>query len=51
MSTFLYTCTAHERQEEYKINHIYHILARKIRDMRMVLRMQSQFHPKDDLDK
>lgn len=31
--------------------HIYHILARKIRDMRMPLPMQSQFHPKDDLDK
>lgn len=59
MLTFLYICTAQEIQKNLvtlkiiKIRKIqnYHISATKIRDMRMVLHMQSQFHPKDDLDK
>lgn len=59
MLTFLYICTAQEIQKNpvtlkiIKIRKIqnYRISATKIRDMRMVLHMQSQFHPKDDLDK
>lgn len=62
MLTFSYICTAQEIQKNlvtlkiikiWKIQnyHIYHISATKIRDIRMVLHMQSQFHPKDDLDK
>lgn len=59
MLTFLYICTAQEIQKNLvtlkiiKIRKIqnYRISATKIRDMRMVLHMQSQFHPKDDLDK